>query len=323
MTATISAAEWVGFIENDYLRGYIGEGGAAVKFAVPLRDDARAALDQELRSASERLGYLYLTADAATVKMHFIDQVFFRLSAQVRWSQLARLVLFDLAAKEGYRIPAADPGGPAEELLAAEAGLEPSFIRRELRPLIQRSVFKDIELIRDFRVAMTGLCWAEVTGGEEGAASKQAILEWLTGVNTRVSAVRPYGIQARIHRTNARYFFESTLTWARRAGCQGTVVVLDTEAVTIPRRSEEVPLFYTKAAVLDCYEVLRQFVDDTDNLDGCLVVVVPGTDFLEVDMPTRGMGCYQALKFRVYDEVRDRDLVNPMASLVRLSGDGR
>jgi hypothetical protein len=96
------------------------------------------------------------------------------------------------------------------------------------------------------------------------------------------------------------------------------VILLGTEAVTHPKRT--LGLFYTKAAVMDSYEVLRQFIDDMDNLDGCLMVVAPSVDFLEIDMPTRGMGCYEALKFRVYDEIRDRDLVNPMASLVRLSG---
>lgn len=34
------------------------------------------------------------------------------------------------------------------------------------------------------------------------------------------------------------------------------------------------------------------------------------------------MGGYEALMFRVIDEVHDRDLVNPMASLVRLQQPG-
>jgi hypothetical protein len=113
---------------------------------------------------------------------------------------------------------------------------------------------------------------------------------------------------------------ESTLNWIRRGGRQGTVILLNTETVTNPKRSPELATFYTKAGVMDAYEVLRQFIDDMDNLEGCLMVVMPSIDFLEVDMPTRGMGCYEALKFRVYDEIRDRDLVNPMASLVRLDG---
>jgi hypothetical protein len=33
----------------------------------------------------------------------------------------------------------------------------------------------------------------------------------------------------------------------------------------------------------------------------------------------RGIGAYEALKFRIFDEIRDRTLVNPMASLARIS----
>jgi hypothetical protein len=63
--------------------------------------------------------------------------------------------------------------------------------------------------------------------------------------------------------------------------------------------------------------VLRQFIDGADQLTGCMLVVVPAVSFLEDH--TRGLGAYEALKFRVFDEVRDRRFVNPMASLVRLS----
>ena len=47
-------------------------------------------------------------------------------------------------------------------------------------------------------------------------------------------------------------------------------------------------------------------------------VVVPAPEFIDTERGTRGMGAYEALMFRVIDEVRDRNLVNPMASLVRL-----
>ena len=36
----------------------------------------------------------------------------------------------------------------------------------------------------------------------------------------------------------------------------------------------------------------------------------------------RGMGAYPALKFRVYDEIHDQRLVNPMGSLARIASGG-
>ncbi len=111
------------------------------------------------------------------------------------------------------------------------------------------------------------------------------------------------------------------LHWLRLAGYPGLLLVLDTARLTVPRNPKDGKTYYTKAAVLDAYEVLRQFIDATDRLHGCLIVVVPDVDFLEEEQTprSRGIGQYEALKFRVIDEIRDRRLTNPMASLIRLS----
>lgn len=71
--------------------------------------------------------------------------------------------------------------------------------------------------------------------------------------------------------------------------------------------------------MLDAYEVFRQFIDGLDQLERCLIVVLPDQEFLDEDFLGRGLGAYQALKFRVYDEVRDRRLANPLGSLIRLA----
>jgi hypothetical protein len=74
--------------------------------------------------------------------------------------------------------------------------------------------------------------------------------------------------------------------------------------------------------MLDAYEVLRQFIDGTDRLKGCLIVVFAAPEFLVVEPGSRGLGAYDALRLRVYDEVRDSRLANPMGAMVRLSATG-
>ena len=68
---------------------------------------------------------------------------------------------------------------------------------------------------------------------------------------------------------------------------------------------------------IDHYELLRQFIDDTDRLTGTLLIVATSYDFVD-DQATRGWRLYDALRTRVMDDVRDRDHVNPVSSLVRL-----
>ena len=77
--------------------------------------------------------------------------------------------------------------------------------------------------------------------------------------------------------------------------------------------------YYTKAMAMDHYELLRELVDDVDRLTGTLMVVATGRGFLDGGPGARGFDIYEALKTRLMDDVRDRSLVNPVASLVRLS----
>jgi hypothetical protein len=158
-----------------------------------------------------------------------------------------------------------------------------------------------------------------LTGGEEGETAAGALTDWLTGRNTSLGAVKPYQIFSRIHRTNARHFFESLLRWIRYTGGTGTLLLIDIGRTTIAKNPGDGRLYYTKAAVLDAYEVLREMIDGTDRLDSCLIVVQPDVAFLDEDTYGRGMGAYQALMLRVFDEIRDRQIVNPLASLVRLT----
>ena len=72
---------------------------------------------------------------------------------------------------------------------------------------------------------------------------------------------------------------------------------------------------------MEHYELLREFIDGVDRLTSTALVVVTNSDFLDDsgDRRSRGYGIYEALRTRVMDDVRDRNRVNPVASLVRLT----
>lgn len=320
--STLAPDTWLSFVEREYLDDFVRSGGASVKFAVPLDAQTRRTTVEHLRARSSSLGYLVLEADAAGTRVHMVDQVFHRFAEQVPWQELVRQRLFGLANAHAFRVPAQDePSRPLSDVLAEENGLEPATILQEARVWIQDAIAKDAEMAKDFRVAMSRLALAELSGGTEGATIVELVTAWLSGRNRAISAVKPYGIRSRIMRTNARYYLESLVHWVRGCGRPGTVLLLDLQRLEVPRNPRDGLLHYTKASLLDTYEVLRQFIDSTDRLEATLLVVVPPPVFLETDPAERGMGAYEALKFRVYDEVRDRALVNPMASLVRLGGD--
>lgn len=316
MSATIQLQDWLHFIDNEYLATFVAEGGSAIKFAVPQDDTLRHDLFTGLSEIAQRSGYLVVTIDAAETKVNMIDEIFFRTAQQVPWRALSQKILRKLAAEAGYSwVDGTEE--PLYQTLAEHNKVDAQLLLLDLKKAIGNKVFKRRTLSRDFRVAMTHLCIAELSGGQDGLTTTGTLIDWLTGRNKAVSAVKSYQIFRKINRHTARYFFESMLHWVRFSGYTGTSLLLDVQRVMITRNAHDQSLFYSKAGVLDTYEVLRQFIDSADQLEACLLTVMPDLSFLEDR--SRGIGAYEALKFRVFDEVRDKDLVNPMASLARIA----
>jgi hypothetical protein len=318
MTAEMHPDDWLSFIRHEYLDEFVNAGGASIKFVVPRDDAAADRVSNGLSLVAEEHGYIVARVNAAETRVHMMDQLFFRVSEQIAWEGLALSVITKLAQSDGYTVPDLD-GESFVDGVALVNALDAEIVRSELRRKVSKAVFKRRSLAKDFRVAMTQLCLAQLSGGSEGATTTLAITDWLTGKVKTVGAVKPYNIFTRIHRTNARYMFESMLHWVRFAGSPGVVITIDLARVTLARNPRDGLVYYTKASRLDAYELLRQFIDATDRLHGLLFIVVPAYEFLDDSSGGRGIGEYQALKFRVYDEIRDTDLVNPMSTLVRVS----
>ena len=321
MDPSIRPQEWLHFLRQEYLDSFVREGGSAIKFVVPLDEQAGPTLFDDVVACASSLGYLVAVVSAGECKVHMIDHLFFKIAEQISWEDLSERVILKLAEEEGYEPPS---DGPASLLqrMAVRNEIDPEFLNMGLRRRIANKVFRHRKLSKDFRIAMSQICLARLTGGPEGETTIQVLSDWLTGRNRAVSAVKPYQIFTRINRSNARHFIESVPRWVRFAGYTGILILLDIARISVARNPRDEQLYYTKAAVLDAYEVLRQFIDATDRLKGCVITVVPDAAFLDDDPLGRGIGAYEALKFRVYDEVRDRALVNPMASLLRLSSSG-
>lgn len=319
MDNTMPTAEWVRFIGSEYLNTFIKDGGASVKFAVT--DEERVSdLATDLEAQSHRLGCAFVKINAAEARVHMPQDIFYAVSRQVDWRLLARRVIVALGGQANYRIDDVNPYdcGGIYSAIGDANGLDAPAVIQELRPMIQEQVFKNRKMARDFRVAMTHLCLSEAAG-YSNAYMGQPLIDWLTGENPRLSNVRHFAVHTSINRMTARHFMESAFYWIRYAGNAGVVILLDNRQVTIPRRPQDGSRFYTKPMVIDHYELLRELIDSTDRLSGALVVVASNPDFLDEDSRSRGFGCYEALMTRVMNDVRDKNLVNPIASLVRLS----
>lgn len=321
MTNRIPLRDWLQRMDDEYLSAFIKDGGASIKFAVTA-DELKLDLYEAVAERCRKLDYVSVRLDVAekAMRAHMPQDLFFGLARQIDWRLLARRLILRLAGDMGYKVEGIDPGA-AGNVFAAVADLnaiDSRFFLQGIRPEIQKRVFKNRGMAKDFRVAMSQLCLMENTR-DRGEYDGQPVLEWLTGANMRVSSVRPFSIYTGINRNTARYFIESALHWVRLTGYAGTVILLDNSRVTLARDPKDGKRYYTRTMTMEHYELLREFIDHIDRLSGTLLVVVTNSEFLDDTTQYRGYGIYEALLTRVMADVRDRNLVNPIASLVRLS----
>ena len=319
MDNTMPIQDWVDFIGEEYLKSFIRDGGASVKFAVT-PEDLNNDLALSLAEQSRNLGCELVKISAADARVHMPQDIFFAIARQLDWRQLARRVIVEMAKSRDYLAEGVDvtEDGNVFAAIGAANGLEKATVLQTLRVEIQRQVFQNRSMARDFRVAMSHLCLNE-DGAPDDIYIGQPLIDWLTGANTRISNVRHFSVHTPINRNTARHFMESIFYWLRYAGYAGVLVLLDNTRVTLASNPRDGARFYTKAMVMDHYELLRELIDSADRLSGVLVVVAASPDFLDEDTRSRGFGAYPALMTRVMNDVRDKNLVNPMASLVRLS----
>ena len=168
---------------------------------------------------AQELGYLVVNVDAGQTRVHMLHEVFFRIAEQV---DLEAALPEDGPATSlggGYPTDTVDAAAdsPVVEEIGRAGNVDEGIIGLELRNSVYRYVTGNASMSRDFRVAMTQLCLAEMGTGNQNQEAVP-LVEWLTGVNRRVSSVRRYSIYNSVVRTNARYFLESLLHWEALPG---------------------------------------------------------------------------------------------------------
>ncbi len=320
MTNTLPIQEWLDVIRDEYLQGFVKDGGASIKFAVPTGEDLTPLLKDAFTRMASDLGYMVVGVDSSDTRVHMPQDIFFRIASQIDWRFLARRAVLRLCEDLIYHTDTIDPRSetPILEGISVANAVEEKQIIRDLRGVLPQAVTQNGNMSRDFRSAMADLCRPEM-GGAGQDQEAVLLIDWLTGLRPRVSTGGGYYIYNKIVRTNARHFFESLLYWARFVGYSGTVVILDNSRVTLRRNPRDGLRFYSRSAVMDHYELLRELIDGTDRLGGLFMVVLSNEGFLDDDPRGKGFSIYRALMGRIAEEVRSRSQANPMSTLVRLA----
>ncbi|MFH1767153.1 MAG: BREX system ATP-binding domain-containing protein, partial [Patescibacteria group bacterium] len=305
MSTTIKSEEWFSIIQKEYLQDFISRGGSAVKFIIPEDVIEINNLGNNLQNIANNEGFHYVHVDAATTKIHMVEQLFFGVSKHIDWDNLAYEYLRRLLS-ETIKLPTKKDNFNIREI-AALNGSEVREMYPNINKMLTKNLFRNYDITQEFRIAMLRLCQNQLNPDYVDTDLCTSIKAWLKGELKTISALKSALIFQKISRHNARHMLFSLAHWLKMAGKSGLFMVIDISRYLQGKPTEpDGTYYYSTTAVLDCYEVLRQFIDGTDEAKYCLIVVVATPQFLNPDNSKRGINAYDALKFRIWDEVYDR-----------------
>lgn len=313
----LDVADFLDFLDKEYLAGYVGRGGAAVKVLVPVDEPAAS----ELAGGLDRLGdgFAHAAVDAVTTRVHMVDQVFAAVARQLDWVELAGAVVRAAFDHAGFPTPPGTGQACGIAAVASYHEVDATELYRSVRRAVEQIVLRDTALSHEFRVAMLRLCQERLGRGDVTEAERETVIGWLRGERVPAGDLRKLGLHGKVARHNARRLLLSTTRWLRLAGHAGLVMQLDLTRLAVARRPPaglRDGYYYSKAATHDAYELLRQLIDSTDDSEGLFVAVLMPVDL--VNDEARGLPAYAALWLRVVDEVRDRSRANPYSTMVRI-----
>ena len=308
----IALDRWLTPVRREYLDDFIPAGGSAVRFVV-VDDTIAPALRDGLTAAAAHSGLSMICIDTATTRLHMLHFAFFAIARALDWEALIQTRLETLVTEAGYRWT--QPGQRISlASLAQSNGVAPPLLRTTLQQHITSAVWEDGRLAQDFPKAMIALLDARLA--EDKDSLRDAVLDWLRGDLRGLKDVRDAQIGARIGRHNARAMLMSLCHWLRSCGHRGLVLLLDIRRLLRDRREISEGVAYPPAAVMDCYEVLRQIIDDAEHFEGLFLVAMGDARLINDDTPKRALSHYTALKMRVWDDVRPHGQDNPLSPLV-------
>lgn len=309
--------DWARVVGDD-LVDYVRHGGALVRFLVGETSHDFLLAQEVLRERAAEDNLAFFEVNGGRARLHWANDLLQAVASQLDWRKIMTSFLFDALAHNDYEVPA-DRSRFALHEVAKLNGVASAELVPILNGHIRTRIKEDKRLTRDVRFALWAMATETMTGTQDGRAI-DVTHRWLTSAQLRIKELRDFGIVQKIGRHNARSVLRSVLAWLPASGARASIVYVDARNLAQVRRSYDGGIAYTRPALTEAYEVMREFIDDTDDLHNALIVFAMHEEFPSVDPKGRGMGAYQALQFRV-SHFAEANLPNPLANLVFLSTD--
>lgn len=305
----MKADEYVKILDDNYCNRYLREGGSAFKIVVIDSHSVARSFEAAVHERCDHDGASLLSLRSSEQKLHLMDRLFCGLARSIDWDQET------FSFMQRHVLPTNSRSGKCGGI---EIGRDAAS-RESVLSAIKQCVSHDYGYCAEFRVALTHLCLATLTiNAQPLPGYGDLVKQWLRGELASITPLKPALIFRKLQRGSARHMLYSTLRFLRQCGHSYVVLLLDISRYmeTVAKADRREGFYYTPAATVELYELLRQSIDDLEQFDGTMMIVtVPQAFALD---ERRGIGKYPALKMRLWNDFRVKNAQNPLAPMIWL-----
>ena len=298
---TVGLDSLTDFLNDQYLRDYIPQGGSKIKFLTGRPGCGKTPLSRLLLEQAASQGYLTASFSARDTGLYDFREIYLQALRQCGIENVLRGCAEQIILGMGYDPRQIGEGRKLMDYLS-ERGEGDPISRGEIRSALRQFFTRNPMLDTGFAA-----CCSLLTGDLLGhpllePASRELILAFLNGdKSVRLSQMRALGLSPTgVTRYNARHLLRSLSEVVHLSGRPGLLIVIDDMEALLNRGAEEA-VRYTKLRREDTYESVRQLIDDIDSMRHILFCLC--FDRSLMDDESYGMKSYQALWLRIQNEV--------------------
>lgn len=306
---TIGREKWLDHMRDHYLETYISGGGSKVKVLTGKEGVGKTHLLRSVLADAKYLDYATVYLSSRKCKLNDFVSLYKEIVNQIDQEDLVCGLCRNVASQ--FIEP--DQYDPSEIFVTKIYEQFPSS--NLAKNAIQNEVFKlikSVDLNSSFKAFSYHVIYNRMIS--PSASNVDIALDWLSGENIDRKDRATLSLFDKLDKTNARDWLNSLIQLLKLSGKKGLVIAIDDLEVITEKSPINNKFIYTKAAVTDICELIRQLIDDTEVLAHCLFLLAG--DRVMIEDYNRGFKSYDALWIRLQTGLAESNRFNAFADLV-------
>ncbi len=299
---SVDPAGMIGFLVDHYAQRFIPAGGSKVKWILGTPGSGKTHALRMLEAGAAQAGLLTVALDAGHTPLRGIQEFTQAVLSQLDTTEICRGLCDTVIQSMGYDTESLPPAATLLGWLVAERGRIHERVVADIREHVDQTVSR-IDADLSLKVAVS-LKVAELLGVP--SPDPDTLRTWILGQPLKKPLMARLGITQALNRQNARAILQGWAALARAAGLGGLLITVDRLEQLVAAKSPGSSVSYTPLRREETYEMLREFIDDGDQLPGLWLVLAARPELFSEEK--RGIPSYPALKDRVSTEVKSVEL---------------